>query len=413
MTESQIQLSKYFGRDVFQHTKGTSMEIVFDSDLRKIIEPHIAKARKVREEKRWDTLQKLGVTLKHQDAYIDQISKNNQIYSITSSSHIPYPSLRIERPFLFDTDTYPLHKKLCEALSVNDLQTVHLLPIDKKQLLQPLLDAKKRRAFHLCFDNFVTTFCIPLLHSFAITEVIKGFQYGQDKTSRIGYRYQAFPCIRVIRPGDFSIGPHSDTAYGHSVGNINFHVPLTATYGTNALYTESYPGREDWHPLRTKSVGLGFTFDGARCIHFTTENTTETSRVSLDFRIAVYRYRGELKERKRTSCPSMNTNLDQYSSTLNSSSISINDLLISENNSTDQDDNVDIHDGLCNSRLLEDNFSAEPGYYEYAYIDQGIPTSSRHMNGPIVQKLNNDLLNPDYRVGFPFSSRADTSTKQF
>ena len=57
------------------------------------------------------------------------------------------------------------------------------------------------------------------------------------------------------------------------------------------LLTESHLGREDWHPLKTKSVGLGFAFDGARYLHYTLENTTQRTRVSVDFRFAIYRQR--------------------------------------------------------------------------------------------------------------------------
>lgn len=78
-------------------------------------------------------------------------------------------------------------------------------------------------------------------------------------------------------------------AQGHSIGNISYHIPLTATFGTNAVYTESRPGREDWHPLVAKSPGLGFQFDGARCLHFNLKNETDITRVSLNFRIAIIR----------------------------------------------------------------------------------------------------------------------------
>jgi hypothetical protein len=27
-------------------------------------------------------------------------------------------------------------------------------------------------------------------------------------------RFQTFPCVRVVQPGEFSIGPHCDAAYG-------------------------------------------------------------------------------------------------------------------------------------------------------------------------------------------------------
>ncbi len=176
--------------------------------------------------------------------------------------------------------------------------------------------------------------------------------------------YQAFPCIRIIQPGEFSLGVHCDTAYGFAPTNVNFVVPLTWPTGSSravpvtqaiglapspdaakssgdasshayaackteaatsshqiqsnvittyppighsarvagaahvtvaavagkvgadaaALYIESAPGREDWHPV---DVGPGHVrrFWGSQCLHWTSENTTPGTRVSLDFRV--------------------------------------------------------------------------------------------------------------------------------
>ena len=43
--------------------------------------------------------------------------------------------------------------------------------------------------------------------------------------------YQAFPCVRVVTPGAFSIGPHCDASYGHHPCSVNFYVPLTDIVG--------------------------------------------------------------------------------------------------------------------------------------------------------------------------------------
>jgi hypothetical protein len=268
--------------------------------------------------------------------------------SIAGSVGVPYTGLRDEKRFLFDEHSHSLHQVLAETLGVEDLSQLHNHPItDKQELLAPLLTPEGRRRFHESYDHFVTSFCIPLLHSLALT---KNQFHNTSPTagSGIHYRYQAFPCLRVVRPGEFSIGPHCDTAYGHSIGNLNFHIPLTPTFGTNALYTESHPGKEDWHGLTTKSPGLGFLFDGARCLHFTMENTTDATRVSIDFRIAIFRGTGE---------------------------------------------------GLCAKELLADRFSnAGPGYYDEASIQTGVGSF-------VAKKDGNHLFEPDARVGFPFTKK--------
>ena len=98
------------------------------------------------------------------------------------------------------------------------------------------------------------------------------------------FYYQAFPCIRVVRPREFSIGVHADINYGFNPSNINYYVPLTRLYDSNSLHVESEIGKEDWHTLKY-GVGEIYRFHGAMCMHFTTENRTDITRLSLDFRV--------------------------------------------------------------------------------------------------------------------------------
>merc|ERR1711957_1146490 len=236
----KVTPSKWFGADVNKHTNGQADVPTFSPGLRKFIEPHVLKARRKREDRWHELLKKIGS--KHY---------NSSGLSICSNARIPYPSLRAERSFLFDVETYPLHRILADTIGVEDLSLVHQHEEqNKKKLLSPLLNPDSRKIFHECYENFVTSICIPEIHSKAMSDGLFNITSSTRNCGpeEICYRYQAFPCLRVMRPGEFSIGPHCDMAYGHSIGNINFHIPLTPTFGTNALYTETHSGRENWHP---------------------------------------------------------------------------------------------------------------------------------------------------------------------
>lgn len=271
---------------------------------------------------------------------------------IGSSYGVPYPALRGESSFLYDVDSFPLGEVLAETLGVEDLSRIHVdhpLIKDKARLLAVLQNRSRRRRFHQCFDSFVTSQVIPLLHSQALSAGIfytNRHQLQRGKPQSIVYRYQAFPCINIVRPGECSTDPHCDMAQGHSIGNISYHIPLTATFGTNAVYTESRPGREDWHPLVTKSPGLGFQFDGARCLHFNLRNDTDITRVSLNFRIAI------------TRAPDARGGVVAY----------------------------DPDDQLCCPELLTDKFSTDnPGFYDEVVVSVGdVPRS--FCPGPLAVK---------------------------
>ena len=81
-----------------------------------------------------------------------------------------------------------------------------------------------------------------------------------------------------------TIRAHVDTMYLHPHGSLNAWLPLTTTRGANTLHVESEPGREDFAPVEL-SLGELAIFDGARCSHFTVANTSDKTRVSLDFRV--------------------------------------------------------------------------------------------------------------------------------
>ena len=61
-------------------------------------------------------------------------------------------------------------------------------------------------------------------------------------------------------------------------------LPLTPTFGSNTLWTESAPGRGDFRPVEL-SPGQAMLFWGHQCEHYTVPNTTDSTRVSLDFRV--------------------------------------------------------------------------------------------------------------------------------
>jgi hypothetical protein len=323
-----------FGQTIRIHTQGQSRSPIFDGLLRKSIEPHLRVARLLREKARKRTHSKVAD-------------------SIAGSMNVPYTTLRQERPFLFDEHTHPLHIILAETLGVPDLSRVH--EFDQDSLLEPLLDRSRRQAFHVAYDSFVTSFCIPLLHSLAIGE--NTFHTGF--CDKITYRYQAFPSIQIATPGSASTGPVCDSVTGHSIGCLTFHIPLTPSFGTNALYVESHPGREDWHSLHAKSFGLGYLFDGTRCMHFPLDNTTGSSRVSLSFRVLIYQGDGQ-------GLPG------------------------------------DDAGGFCPADLVGDIFSqAGPCYYDEAHIDLNRSASVSGLK-MITKKNGNRLLDPDHRVGAPF-----------
>ena len=221
---------RWFGRSVALFTKTTRVDYG-DAALRALMEPHLRKMRAARP---------------------------------TTDSSMTARILR------YDAQRYALGASLREALGVASLESFACADAhEKRALLAPLLDPATRRPFQRAYDVWVRGVVLPALSGDA---------------TRV--RYQRFPCVRAQCPGDMTLGPHCDAAYGHAPSTLIVSCLLTPAYGTNALIYESSPGRENWTAFEG-SEGAALAFPGGLAAHFTSENTTGVTRWSIDARVLV------------------------------------------------------------------------------------------------------------------------------
>ena len=98
--------------------------------------------------------------------------------------------------------------------------------------------------------------------------------------------FQRVPNFRCHLPGtgQVLVQPHTDGDYHHSPNEINFWVPLTLAWGSNTLWRETAPGREDFRPFELEP-GQMAQFHSSACVHYTVPNETGRTRVSFDFRV--------------------------------------------------------------------------------------------------------------------------------
>ena len=100
--------------------------------------------------------------------------------------------------------------------------------------------------------------------------------------------YQKNPTLRVMYPDiGKSVGKrHKDADYHHQEGEINFWVPFVDLSNDDSacLFAESSPGKGDFHPFNCK-FGDFVRFWGNQVTHYTIENVSSITRVSIDFRV--------------------------------------------------------------------------------------------------------------------------------
>ena len=102
-----------------------------------------------------------------------------------------------------------------------------------------------------------------------------------------GLVFEARPGFRCHLPGTGKplLRQHCDAEYFHQPNEINLWLPLTPTFGSNTLWAELSPGGGDFRPIALGGAGEALLFYGNQCQHYTMANDTQSTRVSLDFRV--------------------------------------------------------------------------------------------------------------------------------
>ena len=130
------------------------------------------------------------------------------------------------------------------------------------------------------YDNIRNNNDIIEIYDRIVEEVVSPI-LGED------FIYQKMPTLRVHFVNNWATPEfHVDTpeGYNHPHGENNFILPLTTCKGTNSVWVESEPNKGDFSPVEV-SYGELFQFNGGELRHGNKINTTEQTRVSLDFRV--------------------------------------------------------------------------------------------------------------------------------
>lgn len=193
----------------------------------------------------------------------------------------------LEHLIPYDTNTYDFQDVVRRIFDVEDLQQTHLLrpPVSE----QITFDEDTKTWFHktyygspiypeliALYDRFVKEKILPLYSdtSYAV-QIDPSFRIHLPNNTALG--------VRSDDDGE-KIGLHCDADYNHQPHEVNFILPLTPMFGTNSVFVESSPGKEDYHSVEAP-VGNVFCFYGNKCRHYNRRNETGVSRLSIDFRV--------------------------------------------------------------------------------------------------------------------------------
>jgi len=222
-----------------------------------------------------------------------------------------------ERHLTFDANRYPFERLVAELIapeSEGGLAGIHELP-DAQNWLAAMHAhaarpyAMRRNVFDQrfkaaggfsksdsplsrCYVRFVCEVIQPMLAE-ELRASCPDLGTRDDNDDNYNYDddeellFQVEPNLRchLAGTGHLLVHLHKDADYFHQPNELNFWVPLTASFGANTLWAESSPGAGDFKPFETKGPGEAVRFWGGQCAHYTVANDTAVTRVSIDFRV--------------------------------------------------------------------------------------------------------------------------------
>ncbi|HEY0426657.1 MAG TPA: hypothetical protein VGC76_02520 [Pyrinomonadaceae bacterium] len=172
----------------------------------------------------------------------------------------------------YDTEKYNFREWASSVLRVQQLEKIHERADIKNYdgVVKQIRVCRDElyHSFNLCqeiYIDFIKSVIAPLfggIHGYQIPPSFR-FHYSQKGSSSF----------------------HRDRDYGVQDGRLNVWLPLTRVWGTNSIWIESEEGSEDFSPVELE-YGQALIFDGANLYHGSKWNTTDSTRVSFDFRFA-------------------------------------------------------------------------------------------------------------------------------
>ena len=182
--------------------------------------------------------------------------------------------------YSYDLDRFGFHHIVEDIFKIDNLQYIHNML--EKQLDIPDDPSKDQSTtFHQIFyKNYDgDTHGFLELYRHFVQYITNQYFSNQQMV------YQTRPTFRVQAPNNIAVAQwHKDKAYNHSYNEINIYLPLTDTFDTNTIWSESEEDKGDYAPMNAK-LGEFYIWNGANLTHGNKKNETGVSRVSVDFRI--------------------------------------------------------------------------------------------------------------------------------
>ena len=182
----------------------------------------------------------------------------------------------------YDTKLFPFSAAACSVFKTKALDRLHehWLRYKIRRGLPPTLCYSDNLSLRKILQNLDDSSEFYAIYNRFAAQVIGG-AFGRKLS------YSAHPKMRVHLAGTPTVSKwHRDADITNRPDQINVWLPFTNVSGSNSLWVESDYGKADYRPV-TVSYGQALVFDGGFLSHGSVDNTTDNTRISIDFRFAV------------------------------------------------------------------------------------------------------------------------------
>ena len=181
----------------------------------------------------------------------------------------------------YSIEDYPFADIIAVILNTTNLPKIHKEDHFKKYDLFTRDKDQSTKYHKLYYDNFFKK--IKPTYTHFIKNIIRPL-YNEEIV------YQKIPTFRLHFPGNIAVGEYHkdkwyrDKEWHEEVCEMNFYLPFTKAYGTNTIWVESEEDKKNFSDMRTE-YGECVRWDGVNLTHGNKQNLTNTTRISVDFRV--------------------------------------------------------------------------------------------------------------------------------
>ena len=195
---------------------------------------------------------------------------------MSDTVQLPKEHYRHLAKYKYDISRYNFQKAFENLYEADDLSKLH-----KKQRIREGVENDSSTILHKRFyDNFSK---MEGLYLSFLREVIKPILNDS-------FFYQVIPCVRFGLPGTSWLSRfHTDDEYNHSKYEMNINMAITSTYDSCALEIMRDQTTNERIPL-TMMPGEFCFIDHINCLHGSPINKTESTLITLDFRLVPEKY---------------------------------------------------------------------------------------------------------------------------